>query len=190
MEQKKNLCAQVPLSLHAQVSEAREAAGQTTSEYITNLLPFQELKADCKFPTIQLSLKKKSPPEMRLKLRRIFDILYKEEDGPSGPPSLCLHRADGGQNFFREGYNQPAEDAENALGPLAGIVGLDAHAKLDDAPAQDDHAHGLDAGENKIRKVVDDGKRVAASGQGGNGKGGAEDQEHDGAPIETAGAAV
>ena len=38
MEQKKNLCAQVPISLHAQVSEAREAAGQTTSEYITNLL--------------------------------------------------------------------------------------------------------------------------------------------------------
>ena len=38
MEQKKNLCAQVPLSLHAQVCEGREAAGQTTSEYITNLL--------------------------------------------------------------------------------------------------------------------------------------------------------
>ena len=38
MEQKKNLCAQIPLSLHAQVSEAREATGQTTSEYITNLL--------------------------------------------------------------------------------------------------------------------------------------------------------
>ena len=38
MEQKKNLCAQVPLSFHAQVCEAREAAGQTTSEYITNLL--------------------------------------------------------------------------------------------------------------------------------------------------------
>lgn len=38
MEQKKNLCAQVPLSLHAQICEAREAAGQTTSEYITSLL--------------------------------------------------------------------------------------------------------------------------------------------------------
>lgn len=38
MEQKKNLCAQIPLSLHAQVCEAREAAGQTTSEYVTNLL--------------------------------------------------------------------------------------------------------------------------------------------------------
>ena len=29
MEQKKNLCAQIPLSLHTQVSEAREAAGRT-----------------------------------------------------------------------------------------------------------------------------------------------------------------
>ena len=47
MEQKKNLCAQVPISLHAQVSEAREAAGQTTSEYITNLLiEYYNLKKD------------------------------------------------------------------------------------------------------------------------------------------------
>lgn len=38
MEQKKDLCAQIPLSLHAQVCEVRETAGQTTSEYITNLL--------------------------------------------------------------------------------------------------------------------------------------------------------
>ena len=38
MEQRKNLCAQVPLILHTQVTEAREALGQTTSEYITNLL--------------------------------------------------------------------------------------------------------------------------------------------------------
>ena len=47
MEQKKNLCAQMPLSLHAQVCEAREAAGQTTSEYITNLLiEYYNLKKD------------------------------------------------------------------------------------------------------------------------------------------------
>ena len=38
MAQTKNLCAQIPLDLHAQVCEAREAAGQTTSEYITQLL--------------------------------------------------------------------------------------------------------------------------------------------------------
>ena len=47
MEQKKGLRAQIPLSLHTQVSEAREAAGQTTSEYITNLLiEYYNLKKD------------------------------------------------------------------------------------------------------------------------------------------------
>lgn len=45
MAQTKNLCAQVPLALHAQVCEAREASGQTTSEYITNLLmEYYEMK--------------------------------------------------------------------------------------------------------------------------------------------------
>ena len=110
-----------------------------------------------------------------LNLRRIFDILYKVEDGPPGPSSLRLHRADGGQNLLRKGYNQPAEDAQDPLGPLAGVVGLNAHAELDDTPAQDNHAHGLDAGKNEVGKIVHNGKRVAASGQGGNGKGGAED---------------
>ena len=45
MAQTRNLCAQVPLDLHAQVCEAREAAGQTTSEYITQLLiEYYEIK--------------------------------------------------------------------------------------------------------------------------------------------------
>ena len=45
MEQRKNLCAQVPLSLHNQVTEAREQLGQTTAEYITNLLTeYYEMK--------------------------------------------------------------------------------------------------------------------------------------------------
>lgn len=34
----KNLCAQIPLDLHTRISEAREQTGQTTAEYITNLL--------------------------------------------------------------------------------------------------------------------------------------------------------
>ena len=38
MPETKNLCAQIPLELHAKVSEAREAAGLTTSEYVTSLL--------------------------------------------------------------------------------------------------------------------------------------------------------
>lgn len=34
----KNLCAQIPIELHNQVTEAKEQAGQTTSEYMTALL--------------------------------------------------------------------------------------------------------------------------------------------------------
>lgn len=38
MAQTKNLCAQIPLELHAQVCEAREQSGLTTAQYIANLL--------------------------------------------------------------------------------------------------------------------------------------------------------
>ena len=34
----KNLCAQIDLDLHRKISEAREQTGQTTSQYITELL--------------------------------------------------------------------------------------------------------------------------------------------------------
>lgn len=34
----KNLCAQIPIDLHERVSEERERLGQTTSEYIANLM--------------------------------------------------------------------------------------------------------------------------------------------------------
>ena len=34
----RNLCAQIPIDLHAQVCEAREQSGLTTAQYITNLL--------------------------------------------------------------------------------------------------------------------------------------------------------
>lgn len=38
MEETKNLCAQIPLDLHAQVCEAKEKLNMTTSQYITSLL--------------------------------------------------------------------------------------------------------------------------------------------------------
>ena len=45
MTETKNLCAQVPISLHNRVTEAKEALGQTTAEYITNLLTeYYEMK--------------------------------------------------------------------------------------------------------------------------------------------------
>ena len=38
MPETRNLCAQIPTALHAQVCEAREQLGLTTAQYITNLL--------------------------------------------------------------------------------------------------------------------------------------------------------
>lgn len=41
----KNLCAQIDLALHTKVCEGRERAGQTTSQYITQLLrEYYEMK--------------------------------------------------------------------------------------------------------------------------------------------------
>ncbi len=41
----RNLCAQIPIALHDQVCEAREQAGLTTAQYITNLLTeYYEMK--------------------------------------------------------------------------------------------------------------------------------------------------
>ena len=45
MPETRNLCAQIPLALHAQVCEAREQSGLTTAQYITNLLiEYYEMK--------------------------------------------------------------------------------------------------------------------------------------------------
>ena len=38
MEERKNLCAHIPVSLHAKVRAGQEAAEQTLSEYITTIL--------------------------------------------------------------------------------------------------------------------------------------------------------
>ena len=38
MAETKNLCAQIPLDLHAKVCEAKERLGITTSQYMTGLL--------------------------------------------------------------------------------------------------------------------------------------------------------
>lgn len=37
-EKRKNLCAQIPESLHAKVRERQEASGQTLSQYMTELI--------------------------------------------------------------------------------------------------------------------------------------------------------
>ena len=45
MAVKKNLCAQIDIDLHRKITEAKEQAGLTTAEYITNLLiEYYEMK--------------------------------------------------------------------------------------------------------------------------------------------------
>ena len=45
MAAKKNLCAQIDIDLHRKITEAKEQAGLTTAEYITNLLiEYYEMK--------------------------------------------------------------------------------------------------------------------------------------------------
>ena len=46
MEPTKNLCAQIPVSLHAKVREEQEKAGQPLSAYITQLLTNYYEKGD------------------------------------------------------------------------------------------------------------------------------------------------
>ncbi len=78
-----------------------------------------------------------------------------------------LHRADQRQNLLGKGDKQTAEQTQQALRPLAGIVALDAHAHLHDTPAENDNADGLDDRKDEVRQVVDDGQRITAGGVGG-----------------------
>lgn len=77
---------------------------------------------------------------------------------------FLLDSADGGENLLGKGDHQPTEQAEEALGTLAGVMGLDAHSHLDNTPAQDDDTNGLDDVENEVGQAVDDGQRVRTSG--------------------------
>ena len=81
-----------------------------------------------------------------------------------------LHRADQRQNLLGKGNKQATKQTQQPLRPLTGVVALDAHAHLHNAPAENDNADGLDDRKNKIRQIVDDGQRITASGIGGGGR--------------------
>ena len=47
--------------------------------------------------------------------------------------------ADSREDLLCESNHQTAEQAQEALGSLAGVMALDRHADLDDAPAEDNN---------------------------------------------------
>lgn len=73
-----------------------------------------------------------------------------------------LYSADGRQDLLGKGDHQAAEQAQEALGSLAGVMALDRHTDLDDAPAKDNNADGLDSGKDEVRQVVDHRDRIGA----------------------------
>ena len=78
-----------------------------------------------------------------------------------------LHRADQRQNLLGKGDKQAAEQTQQALRSLAGVVALDAHTHLHNAPAENDNADGLDDRKDEVGQVIDDGQRITAGCVGG-----------------------
>ena len=93
---------------------------------------------------------------------------------------FLLYRADGGKNLLCKGNHKPAEQTQKALGSLAGVMALNRHTNLDDAPAEDNNADGLDRGKDKVRQIVDHRDRIAAGGKGGGAE--ADNAEREDAP--------
>ena len=90
---------------------------------------------------------------------RGFTVTNKPENA-SQLGTHFLYGANGGQDFLGKGNQQTAEQAQEALAALAGIVALDAHTHLHNAPAQDDDAHGLNGGENEVGEVIHNSQRI------------------------------
>ena len=74
-ESKKNLCAMIPLSLHARVREEQERSGQSLSVYITQLLTDHYQKGD-KTMEFTKTLAFQIPEEL---FNRIKDHLEREK---------------------------------------------------------------------------------------------------------------
>ena len=73
-EQTKNLCAQIPVSLHNRVRQEQEAAGQTLGQYMTGLITkYYELKENGGTNTMNENIKTLAfqvPEELKERLDR------------------------------------------------------------------------------------------------------------------------
>lgn len=73
MEATKNLCAQIPESLHARVRTEQEQSGQTLSQYVTALITkYYNLKEEQKMEGTR-TLAFQIPEELFLRIKRYLD---------------------------------------------------------------------------------------------------------------------
>lgn len=70
MEATRNLCAQVPLSLHERVTEARIALGKSLSEYVTQILKEHFEGGHTTMATATKTLAFQIPEELDLRIKK------------------------------------------------------------------------------------------------------------------------
>ena len=95
MAETKNLCAQIPIALHERVSEERERLGQTTSEYITQLIQeyynmmeelFQRIKRHLEREGLRTGRKLTQRDFVLGLITQALDAAEVEQDTPTGAP--------------------------------------------------------------------------------------------------------
>ena len=69
MEATRNLCAQIPISLHDKVREEREALGQSLSEYVTRILK-EHFEGGQATMTVTKTLAFQIPEELDLRIKQ------------------------------------------------------------------------------------------------------------------------
>ena len=88
----------------------------------------------------------------------MFHVCF-NRDVPCPPFSA----GDQGQDLIGEHDHDAAGDGHHTVGPLRGVMGLEAEAQLQHAEAQQDDAHGPDQAEDEVAELVHHGDGITAS---------------------------
>ena len=86
-----------------------------------------------------------------------------------GLPFVVFSRNDKVQNLLGEGDDDTTGQSQEAIASLGRVMGLQGKAHLDNAPAQQNEAHGPNQAEDKGTQIVDHGQGIVG-GVGGHGQ--------------------
>ena len=117
-EEKRNLCAQIPLSLHTRVRQEQEASRQTLGQYMTWLIQtFYEKQEDKNMNTDKRTVAFQVPGELFEKFKD-----YLQERGIKQNAFFldCIHRALAEAQEEREAADASAESGGDQEGEPAG----------------------------------------------------------------------
>ena len=117
-EEKRNLCAQIPLSLHTRVRQEQEASGQTLGQYMTWLIQtFYEKQEDKNMNTDKRTVAFQVPGELFEKFKD-----YLQERGIKQNAFFldCIHRALAEAQEEWEAADASAESGGDQEGEPAG----------------------------------------------------------------------